>query len=1109
MRMSSRELPPSRPACLPFKCCPENNEKMKAWLKHRYSASTFNDCPHQKLNSITGPELKFHLKPDATFSVAHTPSTVPLHIQEGVKGLLDKNVALGTLEKVPYGEPSRCCHKLVATVKPDGNPRLTVDMSSLNQHCLRETHHVKPPFQQAKAIPRNTWKSVTDARDGYHSVPLRSDDRYLTTFITPWGRYRYCVAPQGSTISGDAYARRYDEVIAGFERKTKCVDDTAMWDDDLEQHWWRMIDFIEHVGRNGVILNFSKLQFAQREIDFAGFHITETTVKPLDKFLKAISDFPTPKKTTDIRAWFGLVNHVSHYNRLIELVAPFRAFLGKNKKFEWNGELDNIFQESKSAIIEAIRNGVEIFDLNRPTSLQTDFSEVGIGYFLSQKHCECSGSSPGCCEEGWRITLAGSRFLKPAETRYSPVEGEALAIAWSLEQTKYFTLGCKDLSVTTDHKPLLGFFQNTSLDDIANPRLFSLKQRTLPWTFTTLHRPGKDNKFSDAASRFPSSSTSEDKDAITPFSEILCNISALEVDEPLDELQVAASFEEEKIRAITWDVVRAETEKDVNMQQLICLISSVFPSNKNEMPENISQYWPVRDNLYMMDGVIMMKEHVVLPPSLQETALQGFGPDNTTTRIVIPPALHNDVVRSLHSAHQGISSMTARAKACVYWPGITADIIKVRKSCSSCNRNMPSQAKMPPIVPHIPTSPFEAIAADYFDYMGSHYFVAADRLSGWVETQQIKVGTNQAGANGLCTALRRLMVTFGVPEELSSDGGPEFIADETQAFLKRWGIQHRLSSAYHSSSNGRAELAVKTAKRLIMDNVGPNGKLDNDKMVRALLMHRNTPDAACKLSPAQILLGRPLRDSLPFIQKDTMSFNNEQILPQWREAWKLKENALRERYVKTLENLSEHTRPLPPLRHGDRVLIQNQRGRYPTKWDRSGTIVETKPNDQYTVKVAGSGRLTLRNRRFLRRYESHDLHEHPSNSPSTTTKGTTTTPISVPSKVTEHALPLSTPESNIEDAEDPAHYQLPLQHTTPAVETQSVSPGTLCMNPTRLSFGTVPTQQTMEIVTPQDNASTPPVAYCPRRSSRPRTVRKTYDATSGTYKAPASVPEDV
>ena len=112
--------------------------------------------------------------------------------------------------------------------KPDGSPRRTIDLSALNRHCLRETHHVKPPFQQAREVPPNVWKSVTDAWNVYHSVPLRPEDRYLTTFNTPWGRYRSAVATQGHVASEDGYARRYDEIIADVVRKTKCVDDTAL-----------------------------------------------------------------------------------------------------------------------------------------------------------------------------------------------------------------------------------------------------------------------------------------------------------------------------------------------------------------------------------------------------------------------------------------------------------------------------------------------------------------------------------------------------------------------------------------------------------------------------------------------------------------------------------------------------------------------------------------------------------------------------------------------------------------------------------------------------------------------------------------------------------------
>ena len=553
-------------------------------------------------------------------------------------------------------------------------------MSALNQYCLRETHHVKPPFLQARSIPRDTWKSVTDAWNGYHSVPLREEDRYLTTFITPWGRYRYKVAPQGATPSGDAYTRRYDEVIADVERETKCVDDTAQWDKNLMAHWWRMIDFLHLVGKNGIILNFDKFQFAQREVDFAGFHITETSVKPLEKYLTAIADSPTPKRTMDIRLWFGLVHQVSHYNQLTAIMAPFKPFLSPRKKFEWTEELNTAFEKSKTAIIDAIKEGVEIFNLEKATCLQTDYSEIGLGYFLSQKHCSCEGSSPGCCKNGWRITLAGSRFLKPAESRYAPVEGEALAIAWSLEQTKYFTQGCDKLTVITDHNPLVGLFESTTLDQITNPRLFSLKQRTLPWKFTTIHRPGKDNNFADATSRFPSTIENDDIASIT-VSEVLSGIMTEEPDEG-DMFLAAVTHDENPVRAITWDLVRQETLKDPSMQNLTILINSMFPKEKDEIPQDLIPYWPLRNNLYIIDGVILMKDQVIVPPTLRNRVAQTFVP-GSSIRIIIPTALRKEVIHSLHSAHQGVSSMNERAKAGVYWPGITNDIKNIRDNCRS------------------------------------------------------------------------------------------------------------------------------------------------------------------------------------------------------------------------------------------------------------------------------------------------------------------------------------------------------------------------------------------------------------------------------------------
>ena len=74
--------------------------------------------------------------------------------------------------------------------------------------------------------------------------------------------------------------------------------------------------------------------------------------------------------------------------------------------------------------------------------------------------------------------------------------------------------------------------------------------------------------------------------------------------------------------------------------------------------------------------------------------------------------------------------------------------------------------------------------------------------------------------------IKRFCGTFGVPVEFSNDGGPEFKAAETQDFFKRWGIKCRMSSAYLPESNGRAELAVKSMKRLLGNCTGLDGSLD-------------------------------------------------------------------------------------------------------------------------------------------------------------------------------------------------------------------------------------------------------------------------------------------
>ena len=124
-------------------------------------------------------------------------------------------------------------------------------------------------------------------------------------------------------------------------------------------------------------------------------------------------------------------------------------------------------------------------------------------------------------------------------------------------------------------------------------------------------------------------------------------------------------------------------------------------------------------------------------------------------------------------------------------------------------------------------------------------------------------------------------------------------------------------------------------------------------------------DPDCDLSPAQIVFGRPLHDALNFINH-LGKLSNPNVRQLWREAWSVKEEALRTRITCTSKSLRAHSKPPQPLSTG--VFLQNQQGTHPKKWDRSGVVVESTGHDQYRVKIDGSGWLTLRNRRFLRAY---------------------------------------------------------------------------------------------------------------------------------------------
>ena len=235
----------------------------------------------------------------------------------------------------------------------------------------------------------------------------------------------------------------------------------------------------------------------------------------------------------------------------------------------------------------------------------------------------------------------------------------------------------------------------------------------------------------------------------------------------------------------------------------------------------------------------------------------------------------------------------------------------------------------------------------------------------------------------LVSNLRSIFVTFGILDDITTDGGPEFTASIMKSFLAEWGVHHRLCSVDYPHGYSRAEIGVKTVKRALASDTPDSGDLDTDRFQRAMLTYRNTPDPVTKISPAIAVFARPIKDLIPVLPgKLKLHAYWDSLLDDWKAT-------MASRGAKEHDKWSEHTHHLTQLQVGDYVRVQNQTGPFLRRWDKVGIVTEVKQFHQYWIRMTGSGRATLRNRKFLRKCAAHappPRHQNDTNSHSSSTE---------------------------------------------------------------------------------------------------------------------------
>jgi Integrase core domain/Integrase zinc binding domain len=165
-------------------------------------------------------------------------------------------------------------------------------------------------------------------------------------------------------------------------------------------------------------------------------------------------------------------------------------------------------------------------------------------------------------------------------------------------------------------------------------------------------------------------------------------------------------------------------------------------------------------------------------------------------------------MKEVHDGHLGMVRMKNVARSFIWWLGIDAEIEATVKQCGECSQN----SNMPATTMHQWEHPSGSWQRIHADFLWTVYWTV-DAFSKWPEVTVMKSGTTSAET---IDALRHMFAIWGLPQQLYTDNGPQFVSREFQQFMTSNGIRHTTSAIFHPISNGQAERFVGIFKRALI-----------------------------------------------------------------------------------------------------------------------------------------------------------------------------------------------------------------------------------------------------------------------------------------------------
>ncbi|UYV67908.1 hypothetical protein LAZ67_5002467, partial [Cordylochernes scorpioides] len=372
-----------------------------------------------------GNPYEIKLKPGAKPYAVHTPRRVPIPLMEKLKTRLEELEKAGIIAQVNVA--TEWCAPTVIAGKSNGDIRLCVDLSRLNEHVQREVHPMPVVEHMLGQLGEARFFSKLDANSGFHQIPLSPDCQHLTTFITPFGRYKYCRMPFGISLAPEYFQRVMSIILQGMDGVMCYLDDILIFASDSKTHDRILRLVLRKLKEAKVTLNKAKCVFGVPRINFLGHLLDEDGIRPDPAKIEAVAKMPAPTDVHGVRRFLGMVNHLGRFvGNLSEIVAPLNQLLVKGQDFVWDSSQERAFRKLKELL--TTQPILAAYDVRKPTMVSSDASSYGLGAVLKQEDRGGSSKSPTVQDETLanlstspdvllptlRVTLKGNKTEKTA-----------------------------------------------------------------------------------------------------------------------------------------------------------------------------------------------------------------------------------------------------------------------------------------------------------------------------------------------------------------------------------------------------------------------------------------------------------------------------------------------------------------------------------------------------------------------------------------------------------------------------------------------------------------------------------------------------------------------